>query len=188
VTLPVPLNGSRTDTTLIHPGAEFIGISRDEQIYIEFDFEFWAACNGKKLKVCHGTKSMKPRSAQSSVSALYFDIPRDIMRFFEIQYETDGLLEGTVDLTRDLYLASGKLTVWEVGCHDGPTMTRDSCIYCLLQLHCGYSLRSPTFEIAAKITGCTKGGQDLTYLHPMNLAVRHDLHPDDKIYIPGRQT
>jgi hypothetical protein len=188
VTLPVPLNATRTDTTLIHPGAEFIGISRDEQFYIEFDFEFWAACHGKEFKVCDGTKSMKPRSAPSCASALYFDIPRDIMRFCEIQYETDGLLEGAVDLTQDLYLASGKPTVWEVACLDGPTMTRDSCVYCLLKLRCGCSLRSPTFEIAAKITGCTKGGQDLTYLHPMNLAVRYALHPDDKIYIPGRQT
>ena len=188
ITIPMSLNGTHSNTTRIRPNHQYLGVSVDEKNYLEFDHDFLSGCQGRELKVCKGTKSMRSTEYLSCLMALYLDLPKQIVEKCEIEFEIDGLFEGAIDLTDNLYLVSSRDDTWTLSCWDKPRQTIQSCQYCLLKIGCGCALTSSSFTIAPRITGCVDRKEDVTYLHPFNLAAFYTLFPDNKTFISGLQT
>ena len=181
--LPVPLNSTTNNATLIKNLPPYFGITRDAEFYTEIDHNVYSTCHGTDVKSCATAISMKSRTYASCASALYFDKQDEIIDLCDIRYETRALFEGAIDLGNSYFLASGSGQSWNQICANSPPHPIQGCNFCLIKLPCGCGISSPTFKIPPKLSDCTKVDQEAkpTYLHPVNLPVLKTMFPKDQI-------
>jgi hypothetical protein len=66
ISLPVATNGTSFNTTQIVNAAQFLGVSRDGEYYVEFDDSFYSTCHGTgHIKHCTRVQSMRHVSIPS---------------------------------------------------------------------------------------------------------------------------
>jgi hypothetical protein len=182
ITLPIPTNDTSFNTTQIMGHSPFFGFSRDGSYYAEIDPNFYMGCKGNEIKQCAHSISMKQKSIPSCTSALFYDNPRDIMKYCNINYKTGRLFEGTHSLRESYFLASSSDPSWSLECANRPARLIRGCVICIIQIPCGCRLLATTFELPARLTGCMPNTTAVTYLHPINSAVLHTLFPSPVLH------
>lgn len=175
ILMPVPLNATTTNTSLIVDVLPYFAVSRDNNYYAEIDHNVYASCIGTDVKRCHSMVSMRSRQIPSCVSALYFDRPSQVAVACNLRYQTSSLFEGAVDVGSGYFLASSSASEWSMGCPDKSPLTIPGCVFCVIKLGCGCSLSGDTFFLPPRVDYCHAGG-NISFMHPVNLPVLHTLY------------
>ena len=185
--LPVPLNATTYNATLIRGLPPFFGVTRDAEFYVEMTAEAYATCHGTDVKKCKTGSTMRNKRYPSCASSLFFDDSDAAMKLCDIRYEVASLYEGAIDLGNNMYLASGSGDKWEKICADSAPTPIKAITFGLLELGCNCGLSSSKFMIPPKLSGCKRdnAGMDPTYLHPINLPVLKTLFPKGSKEVSG---
>jgi len=186
-TLRIPTNATSSNTTEVSGNAPYLGISKDGQHYVELTANFITTCRGNEIKHCPQVRSLRHRSIPSCTSALFFDDADNIVKYCDLLYREADLYEGALDLGDGYFLASGKDSTWSLSRDDKPARPILGCKICIIKIPCGYHLSSTTFQIPARLTGCQPHATNLTYSHPISLAILHTLFPKEAIKVISGQ-
>ena len=171
--IPVPLNGSTTNSSIISDLPHYLAVSDQANYYVELEYEFVSTCKGQNILLCTAFPVLRTRRLESCALSLYLDRPSDVMRLCRFKYETSLPSQNAISLGDDFYLVSSTTdSTWTMICeNDLHPHAIPACSICVIKTKCYCSIQSSSFYMPAKVTGCDAASVKM--VHGINLAYLH---------------
>lgn len=178
-TMPIPVNNSHHDFTLIKDITEFIALTNDNSHFAEVSTSFINSCSGTKALTCPQVLSLRPVSHPTCAVALYLDRPKDVTELCPIAFENTVMQEQALDAGDGKFAITTSVSQWTLFCGDDSPQIQPACSFCIISLRCGCRLSTPFWSIAARINNCQN--TEMVQLHSVNLLAAHLLYPDAEV-------
>lgn len=180
--------------TVVNDIATYFAITFDGEYYLTLSESLYQSCKGEGIKLCKdGISSLQHSTSVSCISALFFDDKKGIHSTCAFISTRSPPVGTAIQLTGDdSFLVHGAFAgndTWRLRCIDHKDNTQQSlrpCSMCRVKLPCFCTLGADQFEIAARMTECSKNlvqGKlpKVTYLYHPNLIMITSLYPHSEL-------
>ncbi len=160
---PVPVNLTNLHhMTQVRGFADYLGISRDRNFFIELSQDQFERCFGGNVKQCTRMHAERPIEKYSCAVALYEDNLEKITKACKIDYRiSEDPVKFVYDLRNSSFLVSGHSGPWLAQCgSETAPKAIPICTFCVLTLGCRCSLRSEHFQLPPSIQACNRKSKD----------------------------
>lgn len=179
--IDMPTNNTSANTTKIVDIEPYFAITMDQEYHASIDIETYRTCSGEHVMFCTAGIPMRPRSYQTCLSALYFDIPDLVLKLCKFTYKTNHVLDSIIQVNDDHVLISSSNANWQINCPGERLKHKYPTNYGLLQVPCGCSIEARDFYLPARISNCQSKTKNLTVFHALNIPVLKALQSTSKL-------
>ncbi|XP_053372746.1 uncharacterized protein LOC128546347 [Mercenaria mercenaria] len=167
--VPVPINSTSKDATQLLNLPKFFAVSSNQQHYTTLDSSELEDCNGKTTKLCTGNFALSPVTSSSCILALYANDKVQIKSLCNFRYVHDIVKPKILELSPNSLLLY-RTPLLSMVCHNQHKMVT-GCDFCIFSLPCRCSVSTNDFYFIPRLGSCHKRADNITVLHPVNLAL-----------------
>ncbi|XP_071092604.1 uncharacterized protein [Haliotis cracherodii] len=180
ISMPVPVNESTSHSTRLLNLPPFLATSLNQQYSTTLSMDQLSQCYGTSPLHCPFRLTLATRTHTSCEMALYSNNKAEIKAQcnsrFLMQKQKSQLIEITT--SKLLVYNSPLLTLT---CPDGQRIIT-GCSFCMIKLPCLCSISTQDLTFPAHLGTCQNlTHQDITYLHPVNLALLQHFFEDSTL-------
>lgn len=167
--LPVPINSTDAHATQLLDMPECLILTSNQQFYTTISLTQLAMCKGNKIKHCSFNLALTPVTTESCILALYLNIKEKVKTLCDFRFVHNIIKSKIIELNpSSIILYQTPLLSMECG-KEHKMLT--GCDFCILKVPCQCSFTTNSFYFAPRLTLCHNRSQDVTKLHPVNLAL-----------------
>lgn len=169
MSVPVPINSTSNDATQILDLPEYFAVSSGNELYTTLRNSDLQDCTGESTKYCSSSFTLSPVTSSSCILALYANDKIQIKKLCNFRYVHDIVKPKIMELTSNTLLIY-RTPLLSMECHNKHKMVT-GCDFCIFSLPCRCSVSSNDFYIIPKLGSCHKQTDNITIMHPVNLAL-----------------
>lgn len=185
----IPVNVSSDMFTKIVDLPAFIAVNSGRTHYALIRDQMFRTCLGHGIRQCASGIAMTSRSYHTCASALFFDMPREVMQYCHIAYHiAPAERNPIIHLQTNKYLVLSPKTendIWVMQCTGQNSQRIASCGFCVISLPCQCSLVAGDFSVPAHISDCKQHTNGISKLYPINLPAMALLQSDNFVKAGG---
>ena len=169
VSVPVPINSTSRHATQLLDLPKYFIIAGNKQHYAgisTFDFH---ACSGKRVKYCQSNIALSPVTSASCVLALFGNDKSQVKASCDFRF-VQNIIEPNITEISPNSLLIYRTPLVSLDCQGNHRM-ETGCDFCLFKVACKCSISTNNFYFSPRLAPCHKHKDNITALHPVNLAL-----------------
>jgi len=167
----------------------FIAVNPGRTHYALLQQQVFRTCLGQRIRQCASGLAISSRSYHTCASALFFDMPREVIKYCHIAFHMAPVERNPlIHLQTNKYLVLSPKTAddnWVMQCTGKNSKRIGSCEFCVISLPCQCSLVAGDFSVPAHISSCKQPTNGISKLYPINLPAMALLHSDKFVKASG---
>ena len=166
---PVPVNDTSNHGTQILDLPEYFVLTPDNQRYASLSSKKLSFCSGTEILYCSFSLTLVSSVKASCVSSLFLNAKSEIHQLCDFRFLLDVLKPSVEEIFHNTLLVYKTKTL-AFDCQSYHKIVK-GCNFCLIQTPCMCSVSTDSFFIPKKVEQCQNHTDDITILHPVNLAL-----------------
>ena len=167
--VPVPINATSNHGTQLLDLPKYFIITGNKQYYAglhKFNFE---ECLGDTVKYCQSNIALSPVTSVSCTLALFANDKAQVKAACNFRFLQDVIKPQISELSPNSLLIY-RTPLVSLDCLGDHRMAT-GCDFCLFKVKCRCSISTNDFYYAPRLASCHKNTDNITTLHPVNLAL-----------------
>lgn len=169
LSLPVPLNSTSDHATQLLDLPEYFAITSDHQYYTTLNAKDLAECTGESTKYCTTNIALYPVTTKSCILALFSNDKTQVISLCDFRFVHNVVKSKIIELSPNSVLLY-RTPMLSMQCVQDHKMV-PGCDFCVYSLPCKCSISTNDFYFAPRLGSCHKHSNNITVLHPVNLAL-----------------
>ena len=167
---PVPVKTKSNHATTLTDLPDYFLTSRDGHHYATLNANDLVKCFGHTQIYCPFNIALHVSGSASCISSIYSDKKEKVQKLCDFRYFHNHIEPMIHEITPSSVLIYRQPTV-AMNCGKDQKFMR-GCHFCIMNVPCRCSLSSESFYLSPHVSGtCQNGTTNVTYLHPVNLAL-----------------
>ncbi|XP_048259087.1 uncharacterized protein LOC125384301 [Haliotis rufescens] len=180
VSLPIPVNESTSHATQLLNLSPLIAISTNKQFSTILDSEQLSQCYGSDTLHCPFRMSLQTRTHTSCEMALYHNSKDEIKSHCNFRFLLHEKKSQLIEITPSKLLVYNT-PLLTLTCPEGQKII-SGCTFCMISLPCLCSVTTANMLFPSHLGTCQNmSHQNVTYLHPVNLALLQHFFEDSAL-------
>ena len=176
----VPVGTTSNHATTILDLPPFIAMSRNSKYYAEIQNIDLQKCHKyNKVIFCDYNIELIPTSHWTCSLALFKDNTQEVKNTCNFRFIPNGI-QPSLRLLNQTHFLIYNISQINLQCSDG-IKNINGCFFCILMLPCNCSLRTEHYYIPEKWTGCHNQNNNVSRIHPINLAILQEYFHAEKL-------
>ena len=170
ISLPVPINSTAQQATQLLNLAPFFAISTNGEFYTNIPTDEFTQCFGTQSLHCPFKPTLLAKTKPSCEMALFQNNKNDIFAQCDFRVLWHKQPSQLIEINPTSLLVYNT-PLLSLTCSSGQKVIQ-GCTFCLVKIPCLCSVSTQTLLFSASIGTCQKQtSENVTYLHPINLAL-----------------
>ncbi len=174
--LPIPINDTSNHSTMLLDLPSHFAVSHDKLHYTSFHSSILSQCTGQLRLHCPFRIPLTPVTVPSCLHSLFQDKRADIKQHCDYRYLTQPKPPQLISLD-SAHVLVYRIPFLTLTCPDTHRMIA-GCTFCLLKPPCFCTLSTEDLFYPASFSSCPKKTDQVTRLHPVNLALLQHFFDD----------
>ena len=169
VTVPVPVNATSTHATQLLSLPPYFLMTANKQYYAAVsDFDL-TLCTGNTIKYCTSNVALTPVTSASCTLALFANNKAQVKTLCDFRFLQNIVKPQIIELSPNTLLIY-HTPLLSLECLKDHRMVT-GCDFCLFKLPCRCSISTNTHFFAPRLASCHHDADNMTTIHPVNLAL-----------------
>ena len=176
ISVPVPINSTSTHATqLLNLPNNFI-ITANKQYYAGISNFDLSVCTGNQVRYCQSNIALSPVTSASCILALFGNDKSQVKALCDFRFLQAVLKPEIIELSPNSLLIY-RTPLISLECLNDHKMAT-GCDFCLFKLPCRCSISTNNYYLAPRLASCHRDNDNVTTLHPVNLALLQHFFDD----------
>lgn len=176
-TLPVPINSTSPHGTQLLDLAPYFAITADQQHYATLTSEDLTDCYGSKTKYCSKNIALSPVTSPSCILALFANDKTQVKENCDFRFLHNVIRPRILEISPNSLLLY-RTPLLSMECLKQHKMVT-GCDFCIFTLPCRCSVSTNTLYFVPRLGACHKHVDNVTVVHPVNLALLQHFFDND---------
>ena len=177
---PVPLNETSNHATAILNMPSYLAVSQDHSFYTEVTEDALQKCNiYNKIAFCEFNIALTTSNFWKCSYALYKDNRAQIKASCEFRFFPNAISPMLKQLNQTHFLIHN-ISSLTLQCSNN-TKTIVGCFFCIISLPCNCSVMTLQYYLPERWDGCHHKHQEISKVHPVNLALLQEYFSDKQL-------
>lgn len=169
LSVPVPVNATSEHGTQILNLPNYFLVTSDNQYYTTLNNLDVSSCDGSNIKLCSENIALTPVTTQSCILALYANDKSLVKSLCSFRYVQSVIKPKIMELNPNSLLLY-RIPLLSMQCLQEHKMVQ-GCDFCVFSLPCRCAVSTSEFYVAPRLTNCHVDKDNVSVVHPVNLAL-----------------
>lgn len=169
ISVPVPMNSTSSHATQLLDLPKYFIITGNKQYYAGISKFSFDTCSGERVKYCPANIALSPVTSVACILALFANDKAQVKATCNFRFLQNIIRPKITELSPNSLLIYHTPLVC-LGCLGDHHMAT-GCDFCLFKVKCKCSISTNDFYYAPRLASCHKNKDNITTLHPVNLAL-----------------
>ena len=174
---PVPVNSTEGHATQLLNLPDYFLHTSDNQQFTTLSTAKISQCSGTTTLFCKFNVAFKASASPTCLSAIFFNQKDLVNTLCDFRFIENSLTPSIVELSPSHTLIY-KTSMLALDCPNGQTI-RKGCAFCIMTIPCRCSVTSDNLYLPPRLGECNNNTNDITILHPVNLALLQEFFNED---------